>query len=683
MRYFIVGRYWAVTCAAFFVYGSAGGVVAANPVPFVNNPLVPTSTRPGSGPFTLTVNGANFVSGATVYWNGSARATTFVGPTQVTANILAADVATSLTAEIEVGNPGTVALSNTSYFSVSRATDWMAKPMSFAVAPEPISYFSSRAAVGDFNGDGKVDLAGIEVGTFGETLNILLGDGDGTFQPPISYALGSSSYSIYGIGVADINNDGKLDLVLLGLIFGAESSVMMTPMLGNGDGTFLPQPGIALGESDYPPPVAIGDFNRDGNIDVATANSDSGVYDVVLLFGKGDGTFQPYVEIPTFGSRPTALSAGDFNRDGILDLAALFQDGYQVLTGQGNGGFVAGNPVLIEAEYLGIAAGDINGDAITDLVTVGGGGMSPFYGVGDGTFRAAGSAGFAPREPYSVALGDLNADNKLDIVTSDLEGGGDILMNQSGTPVPVAAYGDPQSVQVVMADFNSDGKLDFVLPNAGVYLSTEVSLSPNSLAFTSAVGFPGTPQAATLTNASHNSIYVGAIQFSGANAEDFSQANNCGSRLAAGASCTITITFIPVNDGSNFSASMSVPEGASMQSIALSGSATGSAPVVQLSSKSLSWGSQPVGQPGATASVKLTNIGNASLTSLSVAVTGANASDFAITSNNCRATLKESASCVVSVVFTPGATGARTASLAFTDSAFGSPQTVALSGAGI
>jgi hypothetical protein len=280
-------------------------------------------------------------------------------------------------------------------------------------------------------------------------------------------------------------------------------------------------------------------------------------------------------------------------------------------------------------------------------------------------------------------MGDLNSDSRPDVVIASSRGGGDIYMNShAGLGLPSAVADVGEATQAIIGDFNNDGKLDFVLALSGLFLSTDISLSPTALSFNANVGVSSS-QTAVLTNSSGNSIYVGKPSISGVSAGDFSETDNCNGRLAAGASCTLTISCLP-NFGGDLSATLFLPEGpVNMQTIGLSGTASGSGPVVQLSSKSLNWGSEPVGQPGATASVKLTNIGNATLTSLSVAIGGTNASDFAITYNNCHATVKVNGSCVVSLVFTPGAAGPRSASLSFTDNAATSPQTVALSGTGI
>jgi hypothetical protein len=226
------------------------------------------------------------------------------------------------------------------------------------------------------------------------------------------------------------------------------------------------------------------------------------------------------------------------------------------------------------------------------------------------------------------------------------------------------ASGSPQSVSL-----------------SGTGTAALVSLSPTSLAFGSqSVGVTSAAQTVTLSNTGTAALSITSLALTGANASDFAQTNTCGSSVAAGSSCTISVTFTPAASGSR-TASVSITDNASgsPQTVSLSG--TGTAVVVSLSPTSLAFGNQPVGMTSTVQTVTLSNTGTAALSITSLALTGTNASDFA-QSNTCGSSLAASSNCTISVTFTPAASGSRTASVSITDNASGSPQTVSLSGTG-
>ena len=163
-------------------------------------------------------------------------------------------------------------------------------------------------ATGDFNGDGKLDLA--VIGADSNDVAVLLGNGDGTFQPPVLYAAGSDLSSIVA---GDFNGDGKLDLAVTD-----SGTNEVSILLGNGDGTFQPPITDAVGSG--PDAMVAGDFNGDGKLDLAVA--DGGSNQVSVLLGNGDGTFQAGEQLAV-GFDPDGIVAGDFNSDGHLDLAVI------------------------------------------------------------------------------------------------------------------------------------------------------------------------------------------------------------------------------------------------------------------------------------------------------------------------------------------------------------------------
>lgn len=205
------------------------------------------------------------------------------------------------------------------------------------------------------------------------------------------------------------------------------------------------------------------------------------------------------------------------------------------------------------------------------------------------------------------------------------------------------------------------------------------TLSPSSLMFpVRRVGSPSPSKAITLTNTGNVTLTISSITITGASAGDFSQTNNCGSSVGAGASCTINVTFLPTAAGSR-TAAVSVADNApdSPQSAALSGTGT----VVVLAPASLNFGAQQVGTRSPAKSVTLTNIGSSALNITSITLSGVNAADFFQT-NNCGSSVAGGASCTIRVTFRPSATGARSASISITDDGGGSPQKVQLSGTG-
>jgi hypothetical protein len=241
----------------FAAVGSGSLATAqANPVPLVNNPLMPVGVAPGTGQFTLTVNGTGFVPASVVDWNDSPRATIFVNSSRLTAVITTADVAAAGTASVTVVNPAPGGgKSNVVFFPVT-------VPRSTVALALKASYGNGSSAgafgMGDFNGDGKLDLVvnGLRNGV--AAVQTLLGNGDGTFQAPAG-TLDEGCCVVLATG--DFNNDGNLDVALVtGVLTGAT-----TVFLGNGDGTFgapLTLPGHESAIS-----IAVADFNGDGNLD--------------------------------------------------------------------------------------------------------------------------------------------------------------------------------------------------------------------------------------------------------------------------------------------------------------------------------------------------------------------------------------------------------------------------------
>jgi hypothetical protein len=519
----------------------------SNPQPLLYPSLAPLTTTPGGPGFPLTVSGYGFVADAVVQWNGSPRATNFVSGSSLRATITATDIAAAGTALITVLNPapggGT---SNAVYFQIASPGALVSVALDSEVSTtEP----AEGIAVGDFNGDGILDIvAGVTLpNSLGSDILYYQGKGGGTYEHPV---ISHSSLIQPYIGVGDFNSDGKPDLLISGYI---EPYVFSAVYLNNGDGTFSQQE--LFGEGDYGGPVAQGDFNGDGKLDLIAENCSQGFCFLVFLAGNGTGEFPNSHHIYGFdqfdGSGSVAV--GDFNGDGKLDFAATGSaaNQIQIFAGIGDGTFRP--PIFIPNVSGGyLAAADLNGDGKLDLVT---NGVCVLLGNGDDTFKINCSTG-AYQPP--IALGDFNGDGKLDIAVNSIGGYPSIGQievlagNGDGTfqePIMVGA----NTSTLVIGDSNNDGKLDFANVGAtGVlqYLQSPASLAPLSLFYaTQQLGTTSPPQTVALTNNGSNVLNIGSISLGGVNASEFAARSQCGSSLAAGGRCVIEIAFKPTVSG--------------------------------------------------------------------------------------------------------------------------------------
>lgn len=556
-------------------------------------------------------------------------------------------------------------------------------PQSFTVGSLPFN-----CVLGDFNGDKILDMAVANSNPGTATISVLLGKGNGSFGAQTTYAVGNSPNAIIA---GDFNGDHILDLATANEL-GHGSNQALSILIGNGDGTFKPAVNYPGGQA--PRGMDIGDFNNDGNLDIAVVNNIGN--NVTIYLGKGDGTFAAPTYYPTH-THPKSVAVGDFNHDGNDDLAVANHDtnDVSILMGDGQGHFAApvNYPVGLNPRdvHVGNLKGGVNEQ---DLVTADGGAttISVLMGNGDGTFQPAVhyQAGNSPRW---VALADFNGDGILDAAASDYGGATvDVLLgNGDGTFRTPFSFGVglyPTGLQA--GDVNGDGRQDIVvtiggLPTApnnlvSVLLNTPVGVSPSKLNFrTTVLGKKSPAQGVTLSNSSPNTISISSIALTGADPGDFSQTNNCGSTLAGNSSCTIAVVFSP-NVINTRTATLSISDNApgSPQTASLQGAGT----EANLSPSSLTFAAQTVGTTSSPQVVTLTNASTVTTMSISgISITGANASEFAQTAT-CGSSLGPNQSCTISVTFSPKATGKRVAQLALSDDGGGSPQTVPLTGTG-
>jgi uncharacterized protein (TIGR03437 family) len=291
----------------------------------------------------------------------------------------------------------------------------------------------------DLNGDGKQDLV---VGADG--VYVLLGNGDGTFKAPVRYTTGGN---VSSIALADFNGDGKLDIATCGYNSSPPANPNAGILLGNGNGTFQSVKSLpAFGAGPYW--LVAGDFNKDGKLDLAIANKGDPAYGtdnggVLVFLGQGNGSFQNPTNYPA-GINPNFITAADVNGDNVPDLivatrAPSFAYNVDVLLGNGNGTF--GSTATFTTSYgpAWIAVADLNGDGKPDLAIAHCCGETDTtfkFGNGDGTFQPDVHLA-ASVSPITLQAADLNGDGKPDLVVGLGGFGGAVAVFMNISAAPV------------------------------------------------------------------------------------------------------------------------------------------------------------------------------------------------------------------------------------------------------
>ena len=419
------------------------------------------------------------------------------------------------------------------------STNWIPQnpPVHFAKA---VAYPSGgdwvySVAVGDVNGDGHPDVVVANLCGFYNCdspfweppgigqIGVLLGTGDGMFQPTIVY--NSGGFDSYAVSIGDVNGDGDPDLVVANLCDTSDcNNGSVSVLLGNGDGIF--QAPLSYSSGDHAWEIAVGDVNGDGNPDlvVGTCSLNSvalcTVGTVGVLLGNGDGTFQTLATYSAGGSHVASVVIGDLNGDGCPDLVVA-NGGVGVLLNNGNGTFrdvVTYSSGGFDPESVAIA--DVDGDGGPDLLVAncgangacGSGMVGVLLGNGNGTFQPPMSYSSGAFTGSSIAVGDVNGDNHLDLAVaggsgpngyvSVLIGNGDATFRSPVTYSSGSNNGPGDSI--VIADLNGEGRPDLLVGNWGSNLvsvllndftavtSTKVTSSPNPSLITQPVTFTAT-----------------------------------------------------------------------------------------------------------------------------------------------------------------------------------------------
>jgi hypothetical protein len=358
----------------------------------------------------------------------------------------------------------------------------------------PAGVIPESVAVADLNADGSIDVVVTNYYAVG-SVSVLLGNGDGTLDPVVTYYLPGNAGNPSYVVLEDLNKDSTPDLAVAGELCsstGCRAGVIV--LLGNGDGTFQWSASYAYSSGSPAASVAVADFDKDGNRDLAVAvNVCAGTCTggVALLIGDGLGGFHWGGSYSAGGPR-ASLAVGDFNKDGKVDLAAASGADVRILSGNSDGTFqlTATYPtgayrpaVWGDYSYL-VAVGDTNGDGNLDLTISNGcaksinqcnGIVASLNGNGDGSFQAAEVFPSGGWLSMAVALGDFDSNGILDVAVANqcankqCHNGtvGVLLRNGPGSGEGPTRYssGGWVATSVAVGDFNRDGQSDLAVAN--------------------------------------------------------------------------------------------------------------------------------------------------------------------------------------------------------------------------
>ncbi len=636
---------FTLTLTAMIVLSLVASALAQ--VPYLYGPLQPGQKAPGAATFTLTVYGTGFASGAVVNWNGKPLTTTFVTAEQLTASVPAANLTTAGTAVVTVSNGGVV--SNPDYFQIVKNNYTVAwSKLDYATDTTPQDVTTT-----DLNGDGNLDLA---VATGNNSISILLGNGTGSFPTHTQYGVPGNPVAI---AHGDFNGDGKQDVAT------ADQRLSnVSVLLGNGDGTLQTHQEFATGSQ--PVSIATGDLNGDGKLDIVTANLNGN--NVSVLLGNGDGTFKTHKEYGV-GNGPAAVAIGDFNGDGKLDLAVVNNTDatVSILLGNGDGTFQMAIPYSTAVGPNSVVVGNFTSSNTLD-VAVGTSNklVSVLLGNGNGTLQNHKDYTIGANS-VAIAAGDMASTGKLSLITANYNDNtvSVLVGNGDGTFKGQSVFVTPSGpVGLAVGDFNNNGKLDIAVADytanmVTVQADSNLVLSPTINSFgTQTSGFASGIKTIALKNQGTTAYTMGNLTTVGAFGADFAQTNNCpasGQPLAAGASCTYSNVFTPTaSEKANAQDLLTAADGSV---IGWQMTGTGNIPIM-LTPRTQTFPTTLLGVTSAAKTNTFTNESGVNIVFTNIDLEGVNQNDFTIVpTSTCltlpNATLLPGASCSSQVTFTP------------------------------
>jgi hypothetical protein len=441
----------------------------------------------------------------------------------------------------------------------------------------PDGGYAVSALAGNFTGHGNMDLLEMLAFTEGDSAFVVLpANGNGTFQSPTPDVFTHACPAASPPGLepcaavaVDFNGDGKLDFAITTNTGPVSLPRKIGVFLGNGDGTFQSEVDYSGGGNA----IVLGDVNNDRIPDIITAGD--GTDNVYFMLGKGDGTFGFTNTVP-ISAQANAVAVAEFNRDGNLDLAVGLPSGVAILPGNGKGAFGPEADIALAAGATTLAVGDFKGDGNIGIVAGNSSSniVSVLLNTGGGVFSAPVTYPVVGPVVY-VAVGDFNGDgipdlailNSISVVPIAITDVSILVGNGDGTFQPAVSFGTSNfsDTQFAIADLNGDGSPDIAVGNSLLFnrpASPAATLAPSLVAFgNTAVGSPSAPQTVTLNNTSSAALTISGITITGPQSSEFKETNTCGTGIAAGANCTIAITFTPAAVGSG-SATVNVADNA-------------------------------------------------------------------------------------------------------------------------